>query len=552
MDAHRNVVVTVHGVGDPAPGGTLRALAAGLPGPPGSYQRADLILGRELYPRLVSSAPALPDLIEVNWADLQRPPRSWSGALRHVLGLAMGLATVRFDWCDEAPAVRTQQACQDVVQGAVLWSLWPVLLTLVHTAVAPAGLAKAWALEALLVLLLVPLAHSQWRSTARVTVAGYVWLGLCLGLLGVLWFVPTWAAMVTRLSIRVYGLAQLVAVTALLAMGVEVVSRGARGLIPWRRGLVGFTLAVVPLVLLSLFGACVWALVLNGILAVGGQPVENALKGWQQLFTGTLGYHLASVEWAAAWGTGCVAVLALCAAAHSAWRCRGDVTRRWFGAIVVVVPLGFVLVALIMLLSSPYLGAPLARAVQRCGAGADVATIYTWSAFRLLPWLVLLATPAWQVLDVLGDVGYYLMPPGEQGISSRVACRERLSQLLLFLDRGRCDRIHVVAHSQGAIIALDVLQSTSLHHPLALTTAGSPAGTLYRDLLDWPLEVPGNTPADWCNLFRQGDPIGGPVDSTGVDDVELPGCHHTDYWPEPLLTERVVQVLQAPLPAPRA
>ena len=34
------------------------------------------------------------------------------------------------------------------------------------------------------------------------------------------------------------------------------------------------------------------------------------------------------------------------------------------------------------------------RKPARWGAAADVTTIYTWSALRLLPWVLLLATPA--------------------------------------------------------------------------------------------------------------------------------------------------------------
>jgi hypothetical protein len=549
MDAYRNVVVAVRGEDDLEPGEALRALAASLPGPPGSYQRSDLVLGHDLCPRLLNSAPTLPDLIEVEGTQAGHPPRAWCGRLRRLLGLIMGLPAVRFDWCEAAPAVHTRQAYRDVVESTFLWSLWPVGLTLAHTVLAPAARPNLLLLEVLLMGLLALLARSQWRSSCRVTVAGYVWLGLCLGLTLVLWSAPRWTALATSLSIRVYGLAQLATAVAFLAMVAEVVSRIARGLISRRRGLAGLSLAVLPWAFSSLFGVCVWTLVLNALLAVGSPPVLEAYKGWQQTFTKALGYHLASVEWAVATITALAAVLALCACWHRAQTRQGETARRWLAGIAVVLVLGFALLSLYMLLTSPYLGAPLARLTQRLGTITDVTSLYTWSALRVVPCLLLLwLSPAWQVLKALGEMGFYLMPPDDSSLSSRPASRERLAQLLRFLDRGCYDRIHVIAHGQGSVIALDVLRKAELHHPLALTTCGSPAGTLYRDLLDWP--SPGAGTAEWRNLFYQDDPSGGPVGIEGVD-APLQAGGRSDYWSDALLADRVIQVMRAPLPPPR-
>lgn len=547
MAAHRNVVVTVYGEGGRAPEDRLRVFAATLPGPPGSYQRADLVLGTDLYPRLLSSSPALPDLVAVGGGEVRCSAGGWARALRRLLGLVMGLPRVRLDGGEAGPVGHTHQAYRDVVETTLLWSVWPVLLTLVLSVVLPGARTNGLLLEVLLLGLLALLARSQWRPGQRVTAAGYVWLGLCLALAVGLWIAPQWTALATRLSSRVYGLAQLVAATVLLAMAVEVVTGIVRGRVPRRGGLARLSLAALPLLLLSLLNACVWAVSLNLLVAVGSPPVLEAFKSWQQTFTQALGYHLASVEWAAAGITTAVAVLAACGHGHGVLTGRGETTRRWLSVILVALPAGVVLLALYMLLTSPYLGAPLAKLAQHWGAAADVTTIYTWSALRLLPWLVLVATPVGLWLGALSEAGFYLMPPDGSGLSSRQAGGERLSHVLRFLDRGDYDRIHVIAHRQGSVVALEVLQSTELSLPLALTTLDCPAGTLYGDLLDGPGASAGS--AEWRNLFHREDVLGGPVGSAAVD-LPLPGDDGSGRQVDAALTARVLQVMQAPLPAP--
>ena len=547
MAAPRNVVVTVYGEGGPAAEDRLRALAATLPGPPGSYRRADLVLGTDLHPRLLSSSAALPDLVAVGGGQVRRAAAAWARALPRLLGLIMGLPRVRLDAGGAVFAGHTHQAYRDVVETTLLWSVWPVLLTLVQTVVLPVARTNGLLLEVLLLGLLALLARSQWRPGYRVTAAGYVWLGLCLALAVGLWIAPQWTALATRLSSRVYGLAQLVAATVLLAMAAEVATAIARGRVSRRCGLAGLCLAVLPLLLLSLLAACVWALALNALLAVGSPPALEAFKGWQQTFTQALGYHLASAEWAAAWITTAVAVLAACGHGHGVLTGRGESTRRWLSAILVALPAGVVFLALYMLLTSPYLGAPLGKLAQRWGAGADVTTIYTWSAFRLLPWLVLVATPVGLWLAALSEAGFYLMPPDGSGLSSRRVDGQRLGHVLRFLDRGDYDRVHVIAYRQGSLVALEALQNAELSLPLALTTVACPASTLYGDLLDRPGASPGS--ADWRNLFRQEDVLGGPVGNAAVD-LPLSADDGGEPGVDAALTARVLQVMQAPLPVP--
>jgi hypothetical protein len=82
---------------------------------------------------------------------------------------------------------------------------------------------------------------------------------------------------------------------------------------------------------------------------------------------------------------------------------------------------------------------------------------------------------------------------------------------------------------------------------LTLTTFDSPAGPLYGDLLDWPPADVGS--AEWRNLFRQDDPLGGPVGAAAVDQPLGPD-DRGDVWSDAGLAERVIEVMRAPLPAP--
>ena len=206
-------------------------------------------------------------------------------------------------------------------------------------------------------------------------------------------------------------------------------------------------------------------------------------------------------------------------------------------------PLLLVLSSLCFLLTSRYLRSPAKKALSRCRARPAGIT-----PGRCLPgaWVLLLLTPARPVLDDLIDAGFYVISPGRAVPRSGVLVTSAWRGCWV-LDRGRYDRIHVIAHSQGSLVALDLLQGIRLRHPLVLTTLGSPAGGLYRDTLEWPLDPAALAASEWCNLYHVDDPVGGPVGLDGVDAVLPPGGH-TGYWSNAVLADRVVQAMQAPLP----
>ncbi len=107
-------------------------------------------------------------------------------------------------------------------------------------------------------------------------------------------------------------------------------------------------------------------------------------------------------------------------------------------------------------------------------------------------------------------------------------------------------------HSQGSVITVAALQLLDpIPHDVALLTFGSPVGTLYRqffpalfpDLVELEQRIPGR----WINLFREDDPIAGPI-AESIDHAPLRDPHlrvHGLYWLEPEYAASIEALRQA-------
>jgi hypothetical protein len=158
--------------------------------------------------------------------------------------------------------------------------------------------------------------------------------------------------------------------------------------------------------------------------------------------------------------------------------------------------------------------------------------VYTVSALRVVPWLVAAVTPVATLLDVLADVVFYITDR-ELRFSSFEVCNKRLALILQYA-QSHYAWIHVVAHSQGSMIAHRVLSEPVSNVPIALTTVGCPLRTLYERYLGWPITLLSH----WRNLFRSGDYVGGPVNLVGIDENIGPGGH-TGYWEDSRISGRL-------------
>ena len=152
-------------------------------------------------------------------------------------------------------------------------------------------------------------------------------------------------------------------------------------------------------------------------------------------------------------------------------------------------------------------------------------------------------------------LGLKLDPP-RRGARRGYWLRDRIHTRLrvfveTFLAKEEPDELVIVAHSQGTVIALDVLcrdgknWRSQLKH-LALVTMGSPARHLYthyfpsafRDYASNPVLQPRSAGGEildaWTNIFRVDDFVGthiaGDPESNWPQEIPVPANGHTNYW----------------------
>ncbi|MCC5984131.1 MAG: hypothetical protein JJU42_07190 [Rhodobacteraceae bacterium] len=178
-------------------------------------------------------------------------------------------------------------------------------------------------------------------------------------------------------------------------------------------------------------------------------------------------------------------------------------------------------------------------------------------------------------------------PPGDftpRGYWLRRRIRERMNVLMTQLIADEApDEIILVSHSQGTVIALEVLASEAagwrVHRakdiPIRLITMGSPYTHLYNTYFPASFPPPQARPVwrprgtapeavldDWVNLFRVDDFVGTHVDAprhhaTSPDrpwprEIPLPAGGHTNYWTDRAVARHLRRELAPGRAAPLA
>lgn len=137
-----------------------------------------------------------------------------------------------------------------------------------------------------------------------------------------------------------------------------------------------------------------------------------------------------------------------------------------------------------------------------------------------------------EIVGTTADVLFYVLPPCFT-LSIQMPVRERLRNILLKVSGDGEVSSTIVAHSQGTVVAHDVLKSGQLN-VTNFVAGGSPLGALYARFLS--IKPGGLRGGPWFNCFRLSDFIGGPIGSPEISDVTIRGGYrkmHFDYFGEP-------------------
>lgn len=165
--------------------------------------------------------------------------------------------------------------------------------------------------------------------------------------------------------------------------------------------------------------------------------------------------------------------------------------------------------------------------------------------------------------SILPMIFYGNLENQNQGYWRRDRIKQRFDVLATQLIRDeRPDRLVIISHSQGTVVAIDVLNSEGLRYlemmpeggAISLATMGSPYTHVHNhyftrafaDIDEMANIAPvnrGGILSDWLNIFRIDDFVGTHIDPTGTWPREkaVPANGHTYYWVDekvfPLLKE---------------
>jgi hypothetical protein len=551
-----DVIIAVHGVGNSRPGDLLPPIAAAVDtGDRAIYERRDFVIDGVTYPRVAAPDSKLPDLIEVNWSDLQRAKSSLWGLFAHIAKIVLAASRVAIQW--GRANKREERSFSPLL-------LLPFLLE--------AAIPWSTALAIYVMFLVTGDDGARWARTVAVTIVG-VALALWAGITSSRWSKPLswggWVALILfpilslALTVspgskdwyvsavdRMYAYVQVGSGWYLFIVFLYLIWDGVRLKNTPSQILARFALCWTGVVVLSLGTRVLWAICTTAVAIPSHFSFgSRAWEHWEQEYirnTMILGRPMATIEFSmygAMFLIGCLILFGAAMYAMMRWPFRsnssGGAVQQWLRCVIAAVPVLLFCFGihdmsnLVITVISLFI--PISReTVAGRPESINVAALYMTSMTRILPFLLVVITPAVIMLDVAGDILFYILRDHPLSIRSEV--RRRIMDLIVRIETESKSeaRIMVIGHSQGSVAAFDALnEMPDTTKSLELITLGSPITSLYSQFLNWPAKK--TRKFEWRNCCRPGDYIGGVMNPV-LQAEEIPyECAngpggHINYW----------------------
>jgi len=555
-----------------------------------AYQMGELLIQGESYPSAKGPGPDDPTLYEVNWADIRRPQESRFGVARHILDVILSLLDIASRWhfgAREGDRTKLLGAYGFLVECALLWSLGYTLLArwLYLAKPDPVLTLGIGVLAAAVIVVLGWLLRDSSRALQR---AGLVWALLTLATTAAIAWAPLTLEKYVSLETFVLFstfLYSWIAFAIGLTLFLGMVWAGIRyWRHPWQLA-TRCAAACLPIAVLAVAGACVWAI----DPALIGETTDQASRAIAETAANKAYWHTAKNSdkedkythllsklqatearkaelnevqrkalryglWhptsalisttlaLAALGFLVFSAALVCAMVQMRDGKSGLVANhsiRWLVGIglplLTIVAMGFSLYDGIFNL---HLTVPPDQPLKTVWDKWDLRDLFWESGFyqRLGVVLLALLVPAGAVAsDIFGDITFWSASGTKE---FRKVVGERFMKLVNRLLQDVDAIVIIVAHSQGTVIAVEGLQGLSKRDlsRIRLVTMGSPLHSLYKPLFGLYGDAscgPLASLKEWRNFFRSGDPIGGEIKCRKCTNAAPWAGGHTHYWTDP-------------------
>lgn len=555
-------VVAIHGVGNRKAGDVLEAVSKGLSyNDPISVEPLWKSHNGILYQCAeVKGHPVVKNIIEVSWDDLSHPPRNPIQLICNFFSVLASMLRVAVNsYASNRGRLIFPQIYQWIFITLFIWSIYPPLVII--GGFSETAFQYIWPTIVLLFIFLITSLFKPYDPNFK---AGYVWMGtLLLGVL-VSWSYKSSTSDILKVAALLCSLLQgLTALVLFLAVG-EVWFRCGNTRQEERLSTLG--LLYIPFALFSGVGALVWAgatwlaqLILS----------KNVVNAWSEVYLQGLQYDLPFMEAVFAAGVALCALLLLWPA-QAIFRDKksGIQVHERIVFVLRLLPWILIVVALLYCVHLPvfhqkgqcsvfqdWIANPLTYIGIHVPACPEIRNIYLLSATRLVPFIPWLLQPSFRnLLDLICDAMLYVDKKGrlyQPEETVQKSTRERFRNGLEIAMEVAQDRpIVVVAHSQGTVIAADVL-SEKYRSNVWFVSLGSPIRSLYwRFLGDNSVKTPEN---QWLNFYRRGDYISGGngirdrwqqselIDIKSIQNISLGEGGHGGYFEDKAVWEAILK-----------